>query len=638
MSRPFPSSLVPWVLGLAFLATGLCAPSHAQKGLLPGLVEEQNMASAQLYSRVEGAHVQVVLRIAIDDGWHLYHDDLGNPDAIGLPTKVGLSAENVTFGRARFPTPDRLDQEGLGTWIYGHGGTIVVHALGVVDDAARSIGPVSATLEGLTCEDRGQCVPYAEEVDSLGPGDDALFADFPVDELLASHGDEPPAARAAAAAGPSIAERPDADWDAVEFAAFEPRIEAPQHSLVVWLLLAFVAGMILNVMPCVLPVISIKVLSFVQQAGEDKRRVLHLGLAFAAGIVAVFLVLATLAAAVGLSWGEQFQSQGFLITMVAIVFAFALSLFGVFELGVPVAVGQLAGSYREGLGDAFAKGALATVLATPCSGPFLGSTLTWTLAQPPVTIYAIFLFLGLGMALPYVVLTANPKLLKLVPRPGPWMDTFKQSMGFVLLATVIYLLISVRQDMLLYTAAFLLFVGLACWAWGRFATWEHSRPRRLAVLGIALLVAGGGARLSFVEFRGMFEHDSDAPWVEFDPEVFQAALDEGRSTFVDFTANWCPNCKWNEKWVFDSPAALERTTAKNVLRMKADMTHRSEYTSMLTRLRNSLGGSAIPFMALFPGDDPLRPHVRYDIVSRGDFLELLDSLPDPAPEAVRQRM
>ncbi|MCB9899262.1 MAG: thioredoxin family protein [Planctomycetes bacterium] len=631
MHRPPLAALLALVV---LLVSSVAAPVAAQKGggfdLGPpgGLGGFDQHAHAELFSRVVGERVEVALRIAIDDGWHLYHDDLGNPDAIGKPTQIWLTAENVTFGKPRFPKPLKLDQEGLGTWIYGHAGEMLIYAAGFVDPGTQP-GVVEARLDGLTCEDLGTCVPYEEKVTSRGAGDDALFAAFPTELLEAGPAGTQDATSGGASdanAPSAVPERPDEAWDAVTFPDFAPRAEQAQHGLLVWLLLAFLAGMILNVMPCVLPVISIKVLSFVQQAGEDKKRVLHLGLAFAAGIVTVFLVLATLAAVIGLSWGQQFQSQAFLVTMVGLVFAFALSLFGVFELGVPVAVGQLAGGYREGLGDAFAKGALATILATPCSGPFLGSTLTWTLAQPAFTIYAIFLCLGLGMALPYVVLTANPKLLELVPKPGPWMDTFKQAMGFVLMATVIYLLISVRQDLLLFTTTFLLFVALGAWWWGRFATWDKPKPKRLAHLAVALLLVAGGARLAFVEFKGLFEAGDD-DWQAFDPDVFRQALDDGRSVFVDFTADWCPNCKYNEKWVYDDARVRSAFEQKDVLRLRADITHADAYTRMLGRLQRQLGSVSIPFMALFPSDAPSEPHVRPDIVFKDDLLGLLDALP-----------
>ena len=637
-----------------FLVAWLAPDLPAQAGFGLGGMDSGH-ANAQLFHRVDGDQVRLVLDIAIDDGWHLYHDQLGFVDGnvpIGKPTVVTLEGDGIRWGPVRFPAPLKLDQPGLDAWIWGHEHQLVLYALGTLAPGASG-ADVAADLDGLTCEDSGSCVPYSEHVQSAGAGPDALFADFPADLNTAAPstaggptstaaGDGAPqqaAARLARGApraadprlGAGAPATGDIDYDAVTFPEFAPRGEddgGSTRGLGMWLLLAFLAGMILNVMPCVLPVISIKVLSFVQQAGEDKQRILALGIAFAAGIVVVFLALATMAAVAGQSWGEQFQSPTFLVVMIGIVFAFALSLFGVYELGVPASVGGLAsGPPREGLGDAFFKGMLATVLATPCSGPFLGSTLTWTLSQNAVVIYAVFLALGCGMALPYVVLTANPGLLKLVPKPGAWMDTFKHAMGFVLMATVIYLMVSLRQDLLLFTVMFLLFVAIACWWYGRFATWERTRGWRRIHLGVALLLAALGGRLAFVEVRGLFSAEENG-WEAFDPDTFAQHLAAGDNVLVDFTATWCPNCKYNEKWVYGDDAVEQAFEAKGVVRMIADISQDDPRTDMLERLLQGLGGSAIPFLAIFPGDEPLQPHTRFDIVSVDDVLGIVASLPD----------
>ena len=611
-------------------------PLHGQSGFsLPGM--DDSLAPATLNTRTVDDVVQIAITLKIASHWHLYHDELGHPEAAGLPTVVTFSGDGVTFSKARFPEPHRYDQSDIaepGTFILGHEGTIVVFAEGRLDEPGAT-PEISVHLAGLTCEDSGSCIPYDEEASDEGAGSDALFAGFPDDLFETSPGDAEGGVDATAAGAlahdralSAVDTLSDEEYAAVSFPEFMPRTDETTHGLGMWLLLAFIAGMILNVMPCVLPVISIKILSFVQQAGEDKQRILALGLSFAAGILVIFLVLATLAVSLGLGWGEQFQSQPFIIAMIGLVFAFSLSMFGVYELGVPAGIGEMAGAApREGLGDAFFKGMLATVLATPCSGPFLGSTLTWTVAQPAPVVFAIFTSLGLGMALPYVVLTANPGLLKIVPKPGAWMDTFKQAMGFVLLATVIYLMISLRQELMLFTVAFLVFVGLGCWWWGRFSVRATNKGRRFATLAVAMGIAAIGGRLSFVEFPGLFESDGTAEWEEFDPAVFADHLESGRSVLVDFTANWCPNCKYNERFVYDDEQVVAALEGKNVVRIRADLTHDGARTDMLERLRGQLGAHSIPFVAVFPGDDVTSPHTRLDIVSKADMLSIIESLP-----------
>jgi len=616
--------------------------------LLPLLASPapQDRAEAELFLRVDGDTVRAAIPIDIEPDWHLYHEVLGPADAIGKPTTVTFEGAPVSWSKVRFPEPLRLEQpfgrDDKPTWIWGHEDSIVLYALGRLAPGGDLSG-LQVTVDGLTCIDDGSCQPYRQVLTSSGRGSDKLFARFPAD-LTIDGGPAPaaPATDGEPAADPTAggaAEPPgnasasaadDAYWDGAVFADYAPRTEGPERSLGLWLVFAFVAGMILNVMPCVLPVVSIKVLSFVQQAGEKRARIFQLGLAFAAGILTVFLVLAALAAFAGKGWGEQFQSATFLIVMIAVVFAFSLSLFDVYEIGVPHQVGSLAGAPREGLPHAFFMGIMSTVLATPCSGPFLGSTLTWALAQPAQTVFLVFATVGLGMAFPYVVLTANPGFLKYVPKPGPWMQTFKHLMGFLLLGTVIFLMVSLRQDLLLYTTAFLIFVAMACWVWGRYATFDQTPGRRLGTAAVAVAVLVVGGRLSFVELHDFFEGaegEGHLVWEDFDPDKLAEYHAAGRSVFLDFTADWCLTCKTNEKVVYESDRIVDLLDGRNIVAMKADETGESARTRAIKRLRTSLGANSIPFMAVFPGDDWRRPQTAKDLVTVSQVAAMLEACP-----------
>lgn len=594
---------------------------------------QKNQAEASLFVREQGDELQIAVEVDIDKGWHLYHgptvEEMGDPGATGTPTTITFTGEGFEFGPIRIankPTSEEQDfGDGIKT-IYEHVGTITIHARAKKTSPTADATKIKAEIQGLTCWEDGRCVPYGETLKPEGRGADALFANFPKDLPLAATAAlaKPPATGAPATAS-------EIDYAAVQFPDYKPRSDETSHGFLAWLLLAFLAGVILNVMPCVLPVVSIKILSFVQQAGESRARILSLGLAFSGGILAVFVVLASLAAFAGQGWGEQFQSPKFIVVMIAIVFAFSLSMFDVFELGVPSQVGALAGSgQREGLGDAFLKGVMATVLATPCSGPFLGSTLAWSVTQSASTVFLVFMMIGLGMAAPYVLLTAFPAALKIVPKPGAWMQTFKHLMGFLLLGTVVYLMTSLRSDLLLFTVAFLLFVGLGCWWWGRFATFDQKLGARLGTLGAALLIVAVGARLTFVELRGMFtKGGGHLAWIEFDPVLLAKYNAEGRSVFVDFTANWCPNCKYNEYRVYESDVIRELMEKKEVVPMKADITNDGPRTDMIRRLMLELGGTSIPLCAVFPGDRPNEPDVRLDIVTIATMKALFEACPDP---------
>lgn len=512
--------------------------------VLPLQAQDQR-AQGRLYARGAGADVQCVIELKLDPGWHIYHEELGDGGGVGSPTEVTWAGPGVEWSVTRFPEPEKLPAPGLTApdggpaWIYGHEGTILLYAVGRFASGTADPAAIGATITGLTCDEKG-CIPYEEELGVAGPGKDSLFAKFPADLVP---GVKPAGgAEETGPAKPSGADRsPEANspsWDAFAAPTFELRTEK-ERSIWLWLVFAFIAGALLNVMPCVLPVVSIKVLSFVKQAGESKKRVFELGVAFAAGIIVVFLALASLAAFAGQGWGSQFQSEPFKIAMVAIVFAFSLSLFDVFELGVPSKVGELASVKREGVRDAFFKGIMATLLATPCSGPFLGSTLAWAVTQTPQVIFLVFLMVGVGMAAPYVVLTSNPGLLKFLPKPGAWMHTFKHATGFLLLGTVVFLMVSVRQDLLLFTVAMMVFVALGCWWWGKFASFEQTTLQRLRTLAAALVIAGAGTWFVFGPLKSSLDpRGGNLVWEDFDPEKFARYQAAGQPVMLDFTAEW----------------------------------------------------------------------------------------------------
>jgi thiol:disulfide interchange protein len=268
---------------------------------------------------------------------------------------------------------------------------------------------------------------------------------------------------------------------------------ATRQNLALVLLAGFLGGLILNIMPCVLPVISIKVLSFVQQAGEDPGRVFRLGLAFCAGIMVWFWAFGFLSTQGSLPW----QYPEVVIALSAILFVFSLNLFGVFELALPgSAAGQLdALASKEGYGGAFMKGLLATLLGTACTAPFLAGAMAYALTQPAWIVYLVFSAAGLGMAAPYLVLSAKPGWLKFIPKPGMWMVTFKQATGFVLLGTVIWLLWILADQLdgkgVVWTVAFLGFLGLASWMLGKAKhNWSTGSHASLWAASVAVVLLG----------------------------------------------------------------------------------------------------------------------------------------------------
>ncbi|HEY2840486.1 MAG TPA: thioredoxin family protein, partial [Pirellulales bacterium] len=318
-------------------------------------------------------------------------------------------------------------------------------------------------------------------------------------------------------------------------------------------------------------------------------------------------------------WGEQFTQQWFVIGMAGLVFVMALSFLGVWEIPIPGFVGsggaqQLAS--REGMSGAFAKGVFTTILATPCSGPFLGPVFGLLLKESPIVVYAVFLCVGLGMASPYLLIGMFPQLLRFLPRPGAWMDTLKQFMAFVLLATVVYLFTVIHQEYFVPTFALLIGLWLGCW-------WIGRTPLT-AELGTKLVGWGAGAVMAaavgWFSFTYLTPGKDLLDWKPYSRQTLVQLTSEGKTVFIDFTADWCPTCKFNEKVVINTNPVKELVDELDIVTLKADWTDRGIEIKQMLRL---LGKDAIPVYAIFPADRPNEPIVLSDLVTQQQILESL---------------
>jgi thiol:disulfide interchange protein DsbD len=396
--------------------------------------------------------------------------------------------------------------------------------------------------------------------------------------------------------------------------------------LTLWtaLLSGFLGGMILNLMPCVLPVISLKIFGFVRQAGRSRGAILAHGFAFAAGIFAWFLglggvIVALRSAGGAATWAFQFQNVWFNVAVAAIVLVFALNLFGVYELVLPGrATNRLAGAgSQEGWAGSFFQGVFATLLATPCTGPFLGSSLGFAFSQPPLVTMAFFACMAAGMALPYLALSAQPAWLRFLPKPGVWMERLKQFMGFPLLAALLWLLYVIGElrgtTAIVCVGAFLLMLAIACWIYGLIGNPGIRAAARGLGLAAILLLALGGGWLFLVKFfppedvppTAMAPTESGGiEWQPFSKASLDALLKEGKPVFVDFTAAWCLSCKFNERTAIDTPAVREKIRQLGIVPMRADWTNANpEITAAL----RSFGRVGVPFYVLYPAGDPGKP-------------------------------
>jgi thiol:disulfide interchange protein len=402
--------------------------------------------------------------------------------------------------------------------------------------------------------------------------------------------------------------------------------------LLVQLWFAYWGGMILNFMPCVLPVISLKLLSFLEQAGESRARVFALNAWYSLGLISVFMILAVLAATAGQAWGEQFTLPWFKVALAAVVFAMALSFLGVWEIPIPGFMGRgraNALQAREGASGAFFKGVFATVLATPCSGPLLGPTFAYVLTQHPAVAYGIFAAMGLGMATPYLVLGAFPSLLRYLPRPGAWMETFKQVMAFLLLGTVVYLFTTLRPAYFIPTLTLLVGVWFGAWLIGRTPLTVGPVKRAIA-WAAAICSAALVGTLAFT----LLLTDARIAWQPYSPAALAAARREGKTVLIDFSANWCLTCKWNLKMAVETEKVHRLIEQNEVVPLLADWTDESP---MIKRSLNALGYNSIPLLVVYPADAPdnQKPIILPDTVWESDVLEALKKAGPsrPAPQA-----
>lgn len=362
------------------------------------------------------------------------------------------------------------------------------------------------------------------------------------------------------------------------------------------LAMAFAGGLILNLMPCVFPVLGLKIMHFVGKAGSEKSKIARHGFVFGAGVLVSFWALAGVLAVLRsggeqLGWGFQLQEPAFVYGMIVLLLVFGLSMSGVFEFGVGAT--SIGGKLQEksGYAGSFFSGVLAVVVATPCAAPFLAPALGSALTLPPVPAFALFTAIALGLAAPYVLLSCAPSLLAFLPKPGAWMETFKQAMAFLLYAPALYFVwvlmgqiddASAQRDLLISLSA----IALACWIYGKWAVAWKPTATRIAGTLVALAIFAG--TLIFAGTR--LAEKPHENWLAWTPEAQASALDAGKTVYIDFTARWCTTCQVNKRVYSD--ATLRKAFAEaGVVAMRADWTNKN--STIAAELRK-YGRAAVP--------------------------------------------
>ncbi|GJE50138.1 Thiol:disulfide interchange protein DsbD [Methylobacterium tardum] len=487
-----------------------------------------------------------------------------------------------------------------------------------IDNAAAQVMSVDETGLHLTLARSSPTEPAPaalpgvltlEEVTEAGPR-----------RLAFAYGDEPVLPTAAPAITP----------EAPAARAIAPDVDA--LTLATAAAFAFLGGLILNLMPCVFPVLSIKVLGLIRHAGESPGRLRLHGLAYTAGVLASFLGLAALLIALkgggaAIGWGFQLQSPIVVAGLAYLLFAMGLSLSGVVHVG-----GRLAGlgdglARRAGLSGSFFTGVLATLVATPCTAPFMGSAVGFALTQSAGVALAVFASLGLGLALPFLALTLWPPALRALPRPGAWMEVLKQILAFPVYATVAWLVWVLAQQVdprgLLAALIGLVLVGFAAWAWerGRAAAPRTGRIAQAAAILAIVTVAALAVTLPQQRTLPSAQAAADGI-VPFTQARLDALVSARRPVFIDMTAAWCITCAVNEATSLNTKAVRAAMAERGVTYMKGDWTNQNPE---ITRLLEKYGRSGVPLYLLYAGTG--EPQVLPQILTEGTVLAALDAVP-----------
>jgi thiol:disulfide interchange protein/DsbC/DsbD-like thiol-disulfide interchange protein len=420
------------------------------------------------------------------------------------------------------------------------------------------------------------------------------------------------------------------------------------------LIFAFLGGLILNLMPCVFPVLGLKILNFVAHAKDSKKIIRLHGFIFTAGIVLSFWLLSgvlMLLRATGeeLGWGFQLQSPGFVAFLIVLLFVLALNFIGVFEIGESImGIGSQL-SQKQGYLGSFFSGVLATIVATPCTISFMATALAFALSQPAFIAFLVFTTLALGMAFPYIILSFNPSLLKLLPKPGAWMETFKIVMAFPLFATVIWLswVFSLQvgynaQAELLFA---LLIIALGLWIYSRFKIHGRNKSIKATAKIICLTCFGLGVMLAYdaqnKEIRDMeiimssntldpintpSITSDEIAWMPYSFKLIEELKAQGQPIYVDFTAAWCLTCQANKKAIFNSEKVIKRLKELNIAMVRADWTRRDP---AITQALQAFGRSGVPLNVIYPPQQSgLTPIILPSILTPNIVLEKLDEIAD----------
>ena len=559
----------------------------------------------------------VIVDIVIPDNWHVNANIAA--DEFLKPSSIEISAKGIHFGEPKWPEPIKEYSEALDLENLVFKGYFQIKLPVDSVEAGYDSLTTQATFHYQACDNSICLAPSSV---TFGVGATGFKSKTQQAPGLKKNDDE------------DQGNAPETLTDPAENLA-----GGGFTSTLILLLSALFGGLILNLMPCVLPVLSLKLFSLIKQSGESRSRLLALGTATTVGILASFWLLAAIVAAVkagggNAGWGMQFQSAGFIAFMVVILSAFAMSFFGVFEIWLPGSATTKMDSAgrKNGLLGAFFTGALLVLLSTPCSAPFLGTAMGFAFTASTPVLFLFFTAAGVGLALPYMLVSAFPSVLKAFPKPGAWMVTLQKIMGVLLLGTVAWLLWVVREQagnfgMAIFAVIAFLSVILS-FAIGKIAPPGVTFIREVASIVISIILL---AVFWFTFAAPKYEAEVDAifdaraaqlitedGWYRYTPELIEDFAKYGRTVFIDATADWCLTCKANEAAVLNRKDFKQAMDSLNVVLVKADWTRE---TPEVTKLLKSMGKSGVPAYAIYPAGNVSKQIVLPELLTTNAIVE-----------------
>lgn len=559
--------------------------------------------------------------VTIPEKWHVNANEV--TDEFLKPSSIEVKAEGIEFGDVVWPTPIKEYNEALELEILTFRGEFRIDIpVKAVADKYDSLG-TKATFHYQACDNSICLAPASKTISLSGAVGNAKKTDSKSSAIGAKKNDAE--TEVAASVETNVT-------DAAEDSA-------ASAGIIALLLFAFLGGIILNLMPCVLPVLSLKLFSLIKQAGESRGRLLALGGATTAGILVSFWILSAVVAAVkagggSAGWGMQFQSAGFIAFMAVILTAFAMSFFGIFEIWLPwsATTKMDEAGHKAGVAGAFFTGALLVLLSTPCSAPFLGTAMGFAFTASTPVLFLFFTAAGAGLALPYMLVSAFPKVLKVFPKPGAWMVKLQKVMGVLLLATVAWLLWIVNEQAgMAGVGLFAIVVAIsiaASFAIGKIAPPGVAFGREIATLGASLVViaivwfaaiAPQYENAATEHFNARMQQQITADgWYRYSPALIEEFAKAKRTVFIDATADWCLTCKTNEAAVLNRDEFRRAMDSLGVALVKADWTRE---TPEVNALLKSMGKSGVPAYAIYPAGDATKQIVLPELLTTAAIVE-----------------